>query len=131
MKDDALIFIPHPSALIPPNMTEDDFRKLALSLPDTEERSHMNHPDFRVRGKIFATLGHPGDAYAMVKLTSDQQEMFVKLAPEIFQPVKGGWGRGGATNVILRNAKKKITKDALLTAWRNITSAKGRGKAFR
>ncbi len=59
----------------------------------------------------------------MVKLTPDQQEAFVKIALAIFQPVKGGWGRGGATNVILKKAKKPITRDALLTAWKNITSS--------
>lgn len=100
-------------------MTEDDFRKLALSLPEAEESSHMNHPDFRVGGKIFATLRSPGQGWAMVKLTPDQQEMFVKLAPGIFQPVQGGWGLKGATNVILKKAGKKITREALLAAWRN------------
>ena len=100
-------------------MTRDDFRKLALSLPETEERSHMNHPDFRIGGKIFATLS-PREGWGMVKLTPDQQEMFVKLAPATFQPVKGGWGLKGATNVILNKAGKKITREALLTAWNNI-----------
>ncbi|HEY3055603.1 MAG TPA: MmcQ/YjbR family DNA-binding protein [Thermoanaerobaculia bacterium] len=110
-------------------MTEDDFRTLALSLPDAEESAHMGHPDFRVRGKIFATLH--GKGFGMVKLTPDQQEMFVNIAPEIFQPVKGGWGLKGATNVTLKKAKKTVTREALLTAWRNVTSAKGRGKASR
>jgi hypothetical protein len=100
-------------------MTEDDFRKLALSLPEAEESAHMNHPDFRVGGKIFATLQSPRQGMGMVKLTPDQQEMFVKLAPDAFQPVKGGWGLKGATNVILKNAGKKITREALLTAWKN------------
>jgi hypothetical protein len=112
-------------------MTEDDFRKLALSLPDSEESSHMNHPDFRVRGKIFASLRSPRAGWGMVKLMPDQQEAFVEIAPEIFQPVKGGWGLRGATNVILKKAKKAITRDALLTAWKNVTSAKGRGRASR
>ena len=112
-------------------MTEADFRKLALSLPNTEELSHMSHPDFRAGGKIFATLRSPSIGWGMVKLTPDQQELFVRIAPDIFQPVKGGWGRGGATNVNLKNAKKKITREALLTAWTNVTSPKGRGKASR
>ena len=112
-------------------MTENDFRKLALSLPDTEESSHMNHPDFRAGGKIFATLRAPAAGFGMVKLTRDQQEMFVELAPDVFQPVKGGWGVKGATNVVLKNAKKTITKEALLVAWTNVTSPKGRGKASR
>jgi hypothetical protein len=59
-------------------MTSKDFRRLALSLPKTEERTHMDHPDFRVEGKIFATLGYPEDGCAMVKLTPIEQEMFIK-----------------------------------------------------
>ena len=102
-------------------MTEDGFRKLALGLPDAVEASHMNHPDFRVRGKIFATIYR---GMGMVKLTPDQQEMFVKIAPEIFRPVKGGWGLKGATSVILKEANTKITRDALLTAWRNVAAAR-------
>lgn len=112
-------------------MTEDDFRSLALSLPEAEESSHMNHPDFRAGGKIFAALRSPAEGWGMVKLTSDQQEMFVKVAPDIFQPVKGGWGRQGSTNVNLKNATKKITREALMTAWTNVTSPRGRGKASR
>ena len=66
----------------------------------------MGHPDFRVAGRIFATLGYPESGWAMVKLTPEQQELFVKSQPAAFAPVKGGWGRGGATNVRLRAAKK-------------------------
>ena len=58
-------------------MTPNDFRKLALSLPETEERAHMKHPDFRVAGKIFATLGYPNKTRAMVKVTPVEQEMLV------------------------------------------------------
>lgn len=112
-------------------MTENDFRKLALSLPDAEESSHMAHPDFRANGKIFATLRHPAKGWGMVKLTPDQQDIFVELAPDAFQPVKGGWGVKGATNVNLKNATKKITREALMTAWANVTSPTGRGKASR
>ena len=91
-------------------MTENDFRKLALSLPDTEELSHMNHPDFRAGGKIFASLRSPSRGWGMVKLTPDQQEMFVKVAPDTFQPVKGGWGRQGATNVTSRKGRGKASR---------------------
>ncbi|HEX9163724.1 MAG TPA: MmcQ/YjbR family DNA-binding protein [Thermoanaerobaculia bacterium] len=103
-------------------MTADDFRSLALALPGAEERAHMQHPDFRVRGKIFATLGSPDDEWAMVKLTPDQQELFVRLAPESFKPVKGSWGAKGATNVNLKKAKKKTAKEALLAAHANIAN---------
>ena len=70
-------------------MTADAFRRLALSLPEAIESSHMGHPDFRVGGKIFATLAAPDPSYAMVKLLPDQQEAFVSAEPEVFVPVKG------------------------------------------
>ena len=70
-------------------MTADDFRKIALSLPEAIESAHMNHPDFRVRGKIFATLGYPDENWAVVKLTPEEQKSFVRADPDVFQPVKG------------------------------------------
>ena len=100
-------------------MSEDDFRSLALLLPETEERAHMGHPDFRVAGKIFATLGAPDEKWGMVKLTPTQQRKFVGDHPQVFQPVKGGWGKGGATNVHLKSLTKTIARKALSTAWRN------------
>ena len=99
-------------------MTSQDFRRMALSLPETSEESHMEHPDFRVAGKIFATLGYPRSGWAMVKLTPEQQDIFMKAEPEVFVPVKGGWGRRGATNVILRAATKTTLRSALVAAWR-------------
>lgn len=99
-------------------MTKDDFRKIALTLPDTIESSHMEHPDFRVGGKIFATL-MPEDGWGMVKLTPDEQEALVQAAPDVFSPVKGGWGRQGATRVWLKAATKAIARDGLTAAWRN------------
>ena len=101
-------------------MTADDFRRLALSLPEAVESSHMNHPDFRVRGKIFATLSPPGGDWGMVKLTPEQQEAFVSAEPAVFAPVKGAWGRMGATGVRLRPAKARSLKVALAAAWRNV-----------
>ena len=80
----------------------------------------MAHPDFRVNGKIFATLGYPREGFAMVKLTPDQQDMFVKLAPDAFVPVKGTWGAKGATNILLKNAKSKMVREALLAAAKNV-----------
>jgi hypothetical protein len=98
-------------------MTRNDFRRLALSLPETEERSHMNHPDFRVAGKLFATLDYPGKGWAMVKLTPVEQEMFVEDQPKVFNPCNGAWGRRGCTNVSLKSAKKSTMQRALLAAW--------------
>jgi hypothetical protein len=98
-------------------MTAQDFRRLALELPETAESSHMAHPDFRVGGKIFATLGYPDQDWAMVKLPPEQQELFSKTEPAVFVPVKGAWGRQGATNVRLKAAKKTMVRSALLAAW--------------
>jgi hypothetical protein len=100
-------------------MTSQDFRRIALSFPETSEESHMGHPDFRVSGKIFATLGYPKPGWGMVKLTRDQQEEFMHDEPKVFVPVKGGWGRKGATSVALKPARKAILRTALAAAWRN------------
>ena len=100
-------------------MTQQAFRRLALSMPEACESSHMRHPDFRVRGKIFATLCYPDENWGMVKLTPEQQETFVGAEPEVFMPVKGAWGRQGATNVRLRPAKTPSIRAALAAAWRN------------
>ena len=99
-------------------MTANEFRKLALSLPEAIESSHMDHPDFRVGGKIFATLG-PGEEWGMVKLKPEQQAEFVDAEPEAFEPVKGGWGLKGATKVNLDAAREAGVVRALDTAWRN------------
>ncbi len=99
-------------------MTAKDFRRLALSFPETEARTHMQHPDFRVAGKIFATLGYPDKDHAMVKLTPLEQEMFVKAHPTVFNPCNGAWGRRGCTNVRLNGARKPSMRRALEAAWR-------------
>ncbi len=80
-----------------PLMTAREFRRIALSLPQASEAAHLGHPDFRVAGRTFATLGYPRGGWGMVKLTPEQQEFFVRAQPAAFAPVKGGWGRGGAT----------------------------------
>jgi hypothetical protein len=100
-------------------MTVDDFRRMALVLPEAVESAHMGHPDFRVRKKIFATIW-PDDSWGMVKLTPDQQALFVHGEPAVFRPVKGGWGEKGATNVRLEVANPITLHQALLTAWRNV-----------
>lgn len=100
-------------------MTANDFRKIALSLPETEERSHMNHPDFRVKGKIFATLGYPDKTRGMVKLSPEDQHYLSKDHPDVFTPAKGAWGRRGATGVELKAAKKEVLSKAIQAAWRN------------
>ena len=79
----------------------------------------MGHADFRVRGKIFATLGYPDAAFATLMLTPEQQEPFVRAEPKAFQPVAGGWGKKGATQVILRTANRAAVREALQLAWGN------------
>jgi hypothetical protein len=100
-------------------VTPADFRRLALELPEAIEAEHMQHPDFRVRGKIFATLSGKDEERGMVKLTLQQQKAFVRAEPEVFETVAGAWGRGGATLVRLKAARKASVQQALVAAWRN------------
>ena len=100
-------------------MTPDDFRAAALALPEAVEQAHQSHPDFRVRGKVFATLGYPDETMGMVKLTSEQQDMLCAAESAMFVPVKGGWGRKGATNVRLAAVDAASLRGALMMAWRN------------
>ena len=97
-------------------MTSDEFRTLALGLPGASEDSHMGHPDFRVNGKIFATLHYPDEQWGMVKLTPEQQNNFVQAHPRAFAPVKGGWGRRGCTSVRLAAVDKATLLEALRIA---------------
>jgi hypothetical protein len=99
-------------------MTVDDFRRLALALPEATEAAHMAHPDFRVRNKIFATLW-PEEGRGVVMLTPEQQKVVVELKPTVFTPVPGGWGRRGSTNVSLTAADEMSLTSVLLMAWRN------------
>jgi hypothetical protein len=107
-----------PTATQGHQVTADEFRSLALSFPEAAELSHMGHPDFRVRGKIFATLG-PDEQWGMVKLTPDQQATYLRIAPGVFRPASGAWGRQGATLVTLCDADETSVQGALLAAWRN------------
>jgi hypothetical protein len=101
-------------------MTANDFRKIALSLPETEPGAHMGHPDFRVAGKIFATVGYPDKTRGMVRLSPEDQHNFSKDYPEAFIPVNGSWGRRGATSVDLKSVKKDVLVNAIHAAWRNM-----------
>ena len=99
-------------------MTPDQFRHLALDLPEAIESKHMTHPDFRVRNKIFATLGAPDAAWGMVKLAPEQQELFMRV-DAAFTPAKGAWGRQGCTLVRLAAVRADLLHDALAAAWRH------------
>jgi hypothetical protein len=100
-------------------MTPAGFRRLALSFPGSEERAHMGHPDFRVRGKIFATLGWPDETWGMVNLTPDEQALFIESNPTIFEAVPGAWGRRGSTKVRLKEVDAATLRSALAAAWCN------------
>ena len=98
--------------------TADDFRRLALDLDGAEERSHMGSPDFRVGGRIFATLAHEAKGYGNLMLTPEVQAMFVGEAPDVFVPIAGGWGRMGMTHIRLAAADEETLAGALRTAWK-------------
>lgn len=101
-------------------MTPAGFRRIALNLPGTREGAHMDHPDFRVQGKIFATLFSRDESdWGMVKLKPNQQREFVKANAGIFEPSPGAWGRQGCTQFLLSRLDRKMLKEALFTAWRN------------
>jgi hypothetical protein len=98
-------------------MDADDFRRFALGLPGAEESSHMGQPDFRVGGRIFATLAAQHLGYGNLLLTPEQQADFVADMPDVFIPIAGGWGRNGATHVRLATATEDVLAGALRTAY--------------
>jgi hypothetical protein len=100
-------------------MTANEFRRLALDLSEAVEAEHMNHPDFRVRGKIFATLAYPNKNFGMVKLSLPDQLRFTQVDSAAFAPVPGLWGEHGSTHVHLKAAKKQIVGQALFSAWKH------------
>ena len=109
-------------------MTPADFRRIALSLEGAEEGSHMGAADFRVGGRIFATLASQAQGYGNLMLTSEEQATLVGELPDIFVPVAGGWGRMGATHVVLAKANEDLLRGALQIAWRLRVEANTRSK---
>lgn len=99
-------------------MTPEQFRKAALAFPEATEGAHMAHPDFRVGGKIFATLGYPDAEHAVVMLTPEDQKYFVHAHGAAFAPVRGSWGRSGSTAIELSAADVTVVGAALEAAWR-------------
>ena len=99
-------------------MTTAQFRKLALSLPEVTERAHMHHPDFRVDGKIFATLGYPDKEHGMIVLPPEEQARLVRAHPKGFALAKGAWGKRGSTTVRLEAIDKATLRAALRMGWR-------------
>jgi hypothetical protein len=110
-----------------------DFRRIALSLEGAEEGSHMGAVDFRVGGRIFATLASVKQGYGNLMLTLEQQAAFVEELPEVFIPIAGGWGRMGATHIKLASSTEDVLTGALRTAWKlradkNVKPAKNKRK---
>ena len=104
-------------------MTADDFRRLALAMPEAVESAHMGHPNFRVGGKIFAGLDQAG-ARGNVKLAPDQQEVLMAAEPRMFVPCNGAWGAKGWTYLLLEVADEPTAVSALRMAWRNTATAR-------
>ena len=98
-------------------MTAAQFRKMALRFPGATEGSHFGVADFRVGGKIFATLGFEKTGFGVLLLTPEQQGGMVADAPEVFSPVPGGWGLKGSTRVLLSKVPHDVLESALRTAW--------------
>lgn len=110
-------------------MTANEFRKMALALPEVVEAAHMEHPDFRVGGRIFASLGYPDENWGMVILPVEEQARLCHEEPEVFVPVKGAWGRAGNTQVNLRRAKQASVRAALMAAYEERVRKNGKKKA--
>lgn len=104
-------------------MTPASFRRIALSLPGAIEGSHMGHADFRVNGKVFATLGWPDNTCGMVKLPPELQDALVRNAPDAFAPANGAWGRQGSTMVRLAKADQAMLSDSIKSAWQRAAEA--------
>ncbi len=103
-------------------MTAAQFRRLALGLAGAVEKAHHGHPDFRVKNRIFATLG-PDETWGMVKLDPARQADLVRRDPDAFEPIAGAWGRAGCTKVHLARADRLAVESALREAWARIAEA--------
>jgi hypothetical protein len=101
-------------------MTADDFRHLALQISGAIESVHGGHPDFRVGGRVFASLGAPDESWGMVKLTPEEQAAYIAASPAVFRPCNGAWGKRGYANVYLASAEKRILIAALAAAARDV-----------
>jgi YjbR len=111
-------------------VTPDDFRELALGLEGAIERSHMNHPDFRVNGRIFATL-HGDDIWGTVMITPEEQQALIQMHRQSFVPSAGAWGRQGCTNVRLATADESAVRGALIMAWERALAKPARPTSTR
>ena len=111
-------------------MTANQFRRIALGMNGAIEASHMDHPDFRANGRIFATLDHE-NVRGMVKLTPEQQREFIRTDPDTFEPASGAWGRQGCTMVRLAKADEAIVGEAITLAWQAVVAMKPAARKIR
>jgi hypothetical protein len=111
-------------------MKAKDFRRIALGMQDASEGEHMDHPDFRAHGRIFATI-YPDNLRGMVKLTPEQQQEFMATNPEVFEPASGAWGRQGCTTVRLDTADEATVGEAMTLAWQNSAKKAAPSKTTR
>lgn len=109
-------------------MTADDFRRIALSMEGAEQGSHMGAVDFRVGGRIFATLASVKLGYGNLMLTPEIQAGFLEDRPDVFLPIAGGWGRMGMTHIRLAEATEDVMEGALRTAWKLRTDMNAKAK---
>jgi hypothetical protein len=112
-------------------VTPGGFRRIALGLEGAVESAHHGHPDFRVNGRIFATLGYPDRKWGMVNLTREQQRQEVRELPDAFVPVKGKWGEQGSTSVRLAAVDEETLGEAITLAWQNTVAKRRAGRASR
>ncbi|MCW3120371.1 MAG: MmcQ/YjbR family DNA-binding protein [Chitinophagaceae bacterium] len=111
-------------------VTLSEARTKALALPEVEEKSHFERPDFRIRKRIFAVL-HENKNAMVIKLSAIDQDVFCSFDKEIIHPVSGGWGKQGWTHINLKKIKKSMFTDALTTAWKTVAGTKLTDKYFR
>ena len=109
-------------------MSADDFQRIALSMEGAEQGSHMGSVDFRVGGRIFATLASVKLGYGNLMLTPELQADFVGERPEIFLPIAGGWGRMGMTHIRLAESDENVMTGALQAAWKLRVAKNGKTK---
>jgi len=100
-------------------MTDAQFREIALSFPEAVEAAHMGHPDFRVGGRIFATLGYQNEGRGVLLLSPEEQQEMLSQHPKMFEPVPGGWGRRGSTQVVLARITRPVLEAAMRKAWQS------------
>ena len=98
-------------------MNANDFRELALGFDDAEDSAHMGAADFRVGGRIFATLAHEHLGFGNLMLSPELQQLLIAEAPEVFLPITGGWGRQGMTHIRLAEATPQQLLKGLQLAW--------------